>query len=445
MGVGEDFGIGLRRGPVSLMNLTRGLQGYDTVDPNLDIAGTLSQHTWGGQPQERLAEATTPGGRIAQGVGEQVLPMGLLAPLAAAGGMGGMGIDALLNMLGATAGETAREQGAGGLGQMIADVGTSVTPAALGRRLATSGAKQATGDALEHLKYLGKNKARAMRGLHDESTNYGTKYQRQARQWGEGNAEDVRQLVQATGGIMPASSASDAMRPSPFERRAVDASVQPDLYGGKTIAEFELPGAEQARFNDLGIPTPKMLEIEDPTRFHELISASKESTKFGPSVHVYDVDEYADMRTFVTEDGTAGIALKPDGDMVSGFSVANGPHKGVVPYMIAMATSEGGTKADAFNIGGVLPRIYGDSGLDLKAYDEWDPQYRPDDWDDALGTPDVVYLEQAPANAPLPAPSYNPGAHGVSPVPRAGIRAADKQRREPNKSVSGLGPLLPPT
>ena len=184
MGVLEDFGIGLRRGPVGLMNLTRELQGRDTVDPNLDVAGLLPTSD---APQQRLPEATTPGGRIAQGVGEQVLPMALLSPLAAAGGAGGATMDALLNLLGATAGETAREQGAGPMGQFAADVVTSVTPAAAAKRLASTGARGATRDALEQMKYLGKNKGRALLGMHDESTNYTTAAQRKARKWGEGN------------------------------------------------------------------------------------------------------------------------------------------------------------------------------------------------------------------------------------------------------------------
>lgn len=150
----------------------------------------------------------------------------------------------------------------------------------------------------------------------------------------------------------------------------------------------------QAKYKKLGVPTPPVNRIDSPALFHEKISSAKATNKFGASVYVYSPEEYAGMRTYLTADGSAGFAIKKDGDIVSVFNHRDGKHEGISPYLVALATSEGGTKLDAFNIGGGLPRIYGDSGFDVVKKDAWDPKFRPDDWDDELlGTPDVVYME----------------------------------------------------
>ena len=51
-----------------------------------------------------------------------------------------------------------------------------------------------------------------------------------------------------------------------------------------------------------------------------LITKLKENNKFASSVYVYPDEDYAHMRLFLTEDGHAGFAQKPDGDIVSVFA-----------------------------------------------------------------------------------------------------------------------------
>lgn len=150
------------------------------------------------------------------------------------------------------------------------------------------------------------------------------------------------------------------------------------------------------RLRNSGTPTPTYYELQATTenaeRFAEAITASKERQgAAGASVYVYPVEEYKDMRLFLAEDGEAGVAVKPDGDIVSVFS-SNKSGRCAVEIAIAA----GGTKADAFDT--ILPHLYGAHGLKVVARIPFDPDEAPADWDyDAMkkfngGRPDVVFM-----------------------------------------------------
>lgn len=126
--------------------------------------------------------------------------------------------------------------------------------------------------------------------------------------------------------------------------------------------------------------------------------------RVGETVHLYGEDEYAGMRTFLSADGSAGYAIKPDGDLVSVFNVG-GPGGG--KKALRSAIQRGATKLDAFDeiaptfaIGKTdprdtqknLPRFYERFGFREVGRDPWDPQYAPEGWQG--GTPDVVYMER---------------------------------------------------
>jgi hypothetical protein len=102
------------------------------------------------------------------------------------------------------------------------------------------------------------------------------------------------------------------------------------------------------------------------------------------------------MRLFSTEDGTAGIALKPDGDIVSGFVYADSPHKRAISSMLSQMVELGGDRLDAFDT--VLPGIYANSGFKPVARVRWDNEFAPDGWDKETyskfnnGEPDVVIM-----------------------------------------------------
>lgn len=142
--------------------------------------------------------------------------------------------------------------------------------------------------------------------------------------------------------------------------------------------------------------TPVLAELhpDEAGLFRERISALREDSRYAASVYVYDEDEYRDMRMFLTADGSAGVAVKADGDVVSVFSTGAQPR--VANALLATAVANGGTKLDCFDT--VLPRLYAQEGFTETGRMTWDDQYRPDGWNEAdyasynQGRPDVVLM-----------------------------------------------------
>jgi hypothetical protein len=133
--------------------------------------------------------------------------------------------------------------------------------------------------------------------------------------------------------------------------------------------------------------------------FHKAITQSKNKGRFGASVYVYSPEEYANMRLFQTEDGTAGLALKQDEDgvdIVSGYSSGGGN----IYSLLQLAVEEGGTKLDAFDT--VLPEIYSRAGFVEVDRVQWNEEFKPDGWDKEVfkrfngGEPDIVFMRYQP-------------------------------------------------
>lgn len=115
---------------------------------------------------------------------------------------------------------------------------------------------------------------------------------------------------------------------------------------------------------------------------------------------MYTPEEYAGMRLFQTEDGKAGFAIKPDGDIVSVFNHRNSKHRGITPNLLMLAIEQGGTKLDAFDT--YLPHLYEQFGFREVSREPWNEAFKPDGWDKDVyrkynnGEPDVVYMEYEP-------------------------------------------------
>ena len=116
---------------------------------------------------------------------------------------------------------------------------------------------------------------------------------------------------------------------------------------------------------------------EAAQHFSNCINAAKAShpAAVGDCVYTYEVEEYQQMRLFVTPDGTAGVAVKDNGDMVSVFSASKkeAPEKQGrrVPSLLALAVNEGAIKGDCH--GSFLTRLYGTFGFWLAARDAVNP------------------------------------------------------------------------
>jgi hypothetical protein len=146
-----------------------------------------------------------------------------------------------------------------------------------------------------------------------------------------------------------------------------------------------------------GIATPSFYELDSANpanaqKFVEAISASKtNSGPFGAAVYVYSAEKYQGMRMFLAEDGLSGVAIKPDGDIVSVFA-SNGSGRSVVE----LAVGVGGTKLDAFET--ILPEFYAAHGFVASSRLPWDDTQAPEGWDKAAfaefnnGEPNIVFM-----------------------------------------------------
>ena len=110
-----------------------------------------------------------------------------------------------------------------------------------------------------------------------------------------------------------------------------------------------------------------------------------------PFVSSYPAEDYAKMncRVFLSENGRAGYALKPDGELISVFSLDKG--NGV--SLMRDAIANGAKKLDCFDT--YLGRqFYPQFGFKEVNRLTWDDQYAPPGWDyEKFGRPDVVFME----------------------------------------------------
>ncbi|MFG7180678.1 phage portal protein [Burkholderia pseudomallei] len=134
--------------------------------------------------------------------------------------------------------------------------------------------------------------------------------------------------------------------------------------------------------------------------FADAISAAKAASPNGAAVHVYSTDEYQHMQLFLTENGKGGVAVKPDGDIVSVFNTPGSGNAGLTRSALQLAVQHGGNKLDCFDT--VLPTLYSQSGFRAVARMSWNDEYAPPGWNKEQfaafnqGKPDVVFMAHDP-------------------------------------------------
>jgi hypothetical protein len=152
------------------------------------------------------------------------------------------------------------------------------------------------------------------------------------------------------------------------------------------------------RANDMVLPTFVELAptLENAQQFEKAIADNKAKHPFGAAVYVYPAQDYQGMRLFLADDGQSGVAVKPDGDIVSVFSTG-----GAGRAVMELAVSAGGRKLDAFDT--VLPEFYAPHGFKAVARTKWNDDFAPDEWSKETfsefngGQPDVVFMVYDPA------------------------------------------------
>ena len=96
---------------------------------------------------------------------------------------------------------------------------------------------------------------------------------------------------------------------------------------------------------------------------------------------------------YLSEDSKAGLAILDHGDgrieATGGFN--RGGKKGIVLEMLKESVvNDGVNYVEAF---APLHQYYAMAGFEVDTESEWDPQFKPDNWNDDLGTPSYFTMK----------------------------------------------------
>lgn len=173
-----------------------------------------------------------------------------------------------------------------------------------------------------------------------------------------------------------------------------------------TVTDSELektvPGMERrADYRGVGLAVTEALQkrgitpvalayTNDSDGFHQAIGRAKQNNMHGAFVTQHEVSEYANDALFLSEDGNTGVAVTPDGDIVSVFKNPNGKAKKAVHSILLTVLENGGVKLDNFD--GALSDMYWNHGFIPVARTSFDPEFAPTDWNYARdGQPDIIF------------------------------------------------------
>lgn len=140
--------------------------------------------------------------------------------------------------------------------------------------------------------------------------------------------------------------------------------------------------------NENGIVDMKLQETVEVERFIDSIEAAKKSMAQGACVDVPTTASARKYKLFLGEDGMAGVAVKPDGDITAVFKNNNSKAKGAVNDLIITARANGGTKMDCY--GKFLVNSYEKCGYVPVARVPFNPAYVDDQF--LLDNPMDVYV-----------------------------------------------------
>ena len=126
-----------------------------------------------------------------------------------------------------------------------------------------------------------------------------------------------------------------------------------------------------------------------PEEFYYAIEEAKKKNPHGAFVTKHSIEEYSQMRLFLTLDKTAGIAITKDNNIVSIFN--GGEKRGVLKTLLPLAIQKGGRKLDDYN-SGKLSSMYELYGFNPISQTKFNSQFAPDDWNyERDGEPSIVF------------------------------------------------------
>lgn len=143
--------------------------------------------------------------------------------------------------------------------------------------------------------------------------------------------------------------------------------------------------------DERGLPNLGLKESTgDNTSFSYALEQAKANNPHGAFVDSQSAENLnaSGTRTFLSSDGMAGVAVRPDGDIVGVFKNSQNRTRQAVKDLLITALSNGGTKLDCY--GNTLGKMYAQMGFVPVARMDFNPEYATD-WKPEFGTPDVIF------------------------------------------------------
>ncbi len=168
------------------------------------------------------------------------------------------------------------------------------------------------------------------------------------------------------------------------------------------------PGVDHRGAQSLRL-TERPADASTAAAFRDALQARFDADAVGKQVAVLQPEDLTDHRVFLTEDGGAGFAISPSGEIVGLFKSAQSPRKGLAREALRQAVEAGGTHLNAFDT--ALPELYAPVGFVEVARTKFLREFAPAGWDfERMGEPDIVFMRYDPTAVGKP---YTPGARYV--------------------------------
>lgn len=196
----------------------------------------------------------------------------------------------------------------------------------------------------------------------------------------------------------------DAGRTDRAERRAgaeldeASARARGDGSGDLAVHDRELTEAVRRRATDRDVPDLGLRETADYEAFSKALDAARTANRNGAMVDPQSVEELTEhgAKTFLNEDGTAGVAVERGGNIVGVFKNPSNRTRKAAQDLLLNAIAEGGDHLDCYVLQPEVSQsnlgdIYAQLGFEPVAYLRFNREYADPSWDyDSFGEPDVV-------------------------------------------------------
>ena len=139
-------------------------------------------------------------------------------------------------------------------------------------------------------------------------------------------------------------------------------------------------------------PVDLRADNNDPSSFYAAIGEAKKNNSHGAFVTQHEVAEYEGMKTFLNADGSVGVAVTADGNIVSVFkNDKTSTSKRAMSSILLTALENGGVKLDNFG-SDALSNMYLQHGFIPVARTAFVDEFAPSDWNyERDGRPDIIF------------------------------------------------------